>query len=345
MKLSALFIFLVLLFVGCSDNLNVEFVELETNAEASLRGLFVVDENTIWASGSGGTVLLSTDAGKNWKNVAVYGAEENDFRSIHAWDENNAIVFGVAGPDFGYKTANGGETWTVVYSDTTSGLFFNSLKFADEKTGLAISDAIDEKPFLIKTKDGGNSWSRITNIPNVMEGETNFAASNTCVEILPSGKAWIITGGTAARVFYSHDFGENWEVTKTPITAGTPASGIFSVCFLNNMEGVIVGGTYDKPELNEKIAARTADGGLSWVLSETMPAEYRSCVQPVSYRNKDFFIAIGKTGCDISMDYGKNWNFLSEDSYFTIRMVPGKPIGFAAGSEGRIAEFRIGNLK
>ncbi|NQU51904.1 MAG: oxidoreductase, partial [Bacteroidetes bacterium] len=59
---------------------------------------------------------------------------------------------------------------------------------------------------------------------------------------------------------------------------GQSPSGIFSISFKNNLEGVIVGGTYDKPEFDQNIASFTIDGGKSWQTCETMPKEYRSCV-------------------------------------------------------------------
>jgi photosystem II stability/assembly factor-like uncharacterized protein len=299
----------------------------------------VVNENVVWASGSEGTVLLSVDGGETWKINNVKGAEKNDFRSIHAWDEKRAMVFGVSGPAFGYATEDGGESWEVVFQDTTSGLFFNSLKFADKNNGLAISDPIDGKFFVIRTENGGKKWERVTNLPKVEAGEANFAASNTCIEYLPSGKAWFATGGKAARVFYSTDFGKSWEVVKTPMVRGAASSGIFSIAFKNDMEGVIVGGTYDAPELNQNIASFTLDGGMVWHPAETMPKEFRSCVQTVS--NENLFFAIGKTGCDISVDGGVNWQFINVSGFYTFRAVPDKLVGFVAGSDGMISKLEI----
>jgi len=321
------------------QSLNAEFTELQTGTNASLRGLFVVNENVIWASGSAGTVLRSSDGGESWQMMKIPGAESNDFRSLHAWDENRAMVFGVAGPDFGYKTEDGGETWEVVYRDTTASLFFNSLKFADELNGLAVSDPVDGKFFVIRTEDGGRSWSRVINLPDNEEGEANFAASNTCIEFLSSGKAWIASGGATARVFYSKDFGKNWEVAKTPMIRGQASSGIFSIAFKNDMEGVVVGGIYDQPEINTNVAAYTTDGGKNWTSSTKMSSGYRSCIQFVTDGSQSFALANGKTGCDYSMDGGITWNFLSDKGYYTFRAVPGKPAGFAAGSDGRIAEI------
>ncbi|WP_052670596.1 WD40/YVTN/BNR-like repeat-containing protein [Draconibacterium sediminis] len=341
MKFLLTSVFILLLF-SCTltpkKPAGVVFSELNTNTEASFRGLHVVDENTVWASGSGGTVLVSTDSGNSWEDVSVPGAEQNDFRGIHSWDENTATVFGVAGPDFGYKTIDGGATWNVVFSDTTSGLFFNSVKFADAQNGLAVSDPVDGKFFVLRTEDAGNTWEQVTNLPEVVAGEANFAASNTCIEYLPTGKAWIASGGKAARVFYSDDFGKSWKVSKTPMVRGLASSGIFSVAFKNDKEGIIVGGIYDQPELNTNIASYTFDGGVTWQPAVTMPKEYRSCVQEVKTENDSFVFAIGKTGCDISTDGGINWNFLADDGYYTFRAIPGKLAGFAAGGQGRISK-------
>ena len=337
----SLFILATFLFLSStnSDLVTVHFEELKTGTDASLRGLCVVNKDVVWASGSEGTVLRSTDSGKTWETFHPPKASFNDFRSLHAWDENRALVFGIAGPYFGYLTEDGGRNWQVVYASTAEGLFFNSLKFANENIGLSVSDPIDGKPFVLKTIDGGKHWKQVRNIPASVKGEANFAASNTCIEFLPSGKAWIATGGSVARVFYSDNFGENWQVVKTPMFQGNVSSGIFSVCFENDLNGAIVGGTYDKPEQNKNIAAYTTDGGKSWMLSETMLTAYRSCVQPVPQLGSEFLFAVGKTGCDYSKDGGKNWNFISSNGYYTFRMAPNSKIGFAAGSNGRVARI------
>ena len=340
------FVFLPSLLFSCTNsNFSVEvvFTPCLANTAASLRGLHVVSEKVIWASGSEGTVLLSVDGGKTWEVNKIDGSVKNDFRSIHAWDDKSALVFGVSGPDFGYKTNNGEKSWNVVFRDTTSGLFFNSLKFSDSKNGLAVSDPVNQKFYVIKTTNGGETWSRVTNLPNIREGEANFAASNTCIEFLPSGKAWIVSGGSAARVFYADDFGNSWKVTQSPLVAGNPSSGIFSVSFSDNKHGVIVGGTYDNPTWNKNIAAYTTDGGKTWLLPDTMPKEYRSCVQYVPGKN-DFFFAVGKTGCDFSLN-GITWNFADSTGFYTFRPVQGKREGFVAGADGKIAQVKFKIVK
>lgn len=318
-----------------------EFTELDTGVDESLRALYVVNENVIWASGTGGTYLVSNNGGWSWRSGTVALAKENDFRSIHAWDENRAMVFGVAGPVFGYITEDGGDSWTVVYEDPRDPVFFNSLKFADSTHGVALSDPVEGRFLVLRTTDGGASWLQVEDLPLANDGEANFAASNSCIEYLPSGRAWFVTGGSSARVFYSTDFGTSWQVTDTPIMHGQSSTGIFSVAFKNDTEGIIVGGNYREPDLNENIAATSKDGGVTWQTAETMPRGFRSCVQQVSARHIDIFVAVGKSGCDYSTDNGRHWRHITDQGYYTCRVAPGQTSLFAAGSHGRIAKIEI----
>ena len=59
--------------------------------------------------------------------------------------------------------------------------FFDGFDFWDEKNGILISDAIDDKLYLLATEDGGESWNRVgaETLPPLEEGEYGFAASGT----------------------------------------------------------------------------------------------------------------------------------------------------------------------
>src|SRR6266852_664221 len=77
----------LLLLVGVA---NSQWEKIPVPTTASLRGLSVVGENIVWASGTGGTVLRTVDAGKTWSVMIVPGAEKLDFRGIHAFDDKTA---------------------------------------------------------------------------------------------------------------------------------------------------------------------------------------------------------------------------------------------------------------
>jgi len=336
-------IFAVIIIAACNEvSYEVTLVELETGTTASIRALHVVNEFVIWASGTGGTYLVSVDGGMTWKVDTIPGASKDDFRSIHAWNEREAIVLGINRPGRAYYTADAGISWGIVYENNNEGIFFDSSVFADENTGLALSDPLDSTSFVIRTSDRGRSWNKLNSMPLLNEGEYNFAASNSCIDYHPDGNIWIVTGGSAARVFISNDHGMNWTARETGLVDGNPSSGNFSVSFYDRRNGAVVGGTYDKPELNNKIAAWSSDGGINWQLSEIMPREYRSCIIWLQDESSRIAFAIGKTGCDYSLDNGRTWIPGSNDKdYYTARAIPGTLTGFAAGSDGKIARFEV----
>jgi photosystem II stability/assembly factor-like uncharacterized protein len=63
-----------------------QWTKQDVPTKASLRGLSVVNEKVIWASGTGGTVIRTTDGGKNWNVIQVPDAEKLDFRDIEAFE-------------------------------------------------------------------------------------------------------------------------------------------------------------------------------------------------------------------------------------------------------------------
>ena len=327
-----------LILISCSEKqYSFEFIELDTPAKSSLRAIHALDENIVWTSGSQGQVYLSVDGGQNWNSRPVPGCEDTEFRSLHAWDAEHALVFDVSPQGRAFMTTDGGVNWEMVYSSPIEGAFFNSLKFSNELQGIAISDPIDDQVFIIKTEDGGWNWKRLENTPLSVDGEINFAASNTCIEYLPSGKIYIVTGGSRSRVLSSKDHGNSWAFVETPAMKGVSA-GLFSVNFTNASTGVAVGGNYSDPDKEGTRALYTDDGGENWKEAAYMPAAYRSCVVSL---NERLFFATGKSGCDYSIDNGRNWSFIDSAGYYAASAVKGKNIILLAGSEGRVAKVIV----
>lgn len=326
-----------LLFSCSVKSYQFEFVEANTPDSSSLRAICAVDENIVWTSGSQGKVYVSMDGGDSWDQRSVPECEDTEFRSLFAWDANRALVFDVSPKGRAFLTTDGGESWELVYKSPKEGAFFNSLNFANDSQGLAISDPIDDQVFVIKTENGGRSWKRLANLPLAVNGEINFAASNTCIAYLPSGEIYIATGGSKARVLSSYDHGESWEFIETPVMTGESA-GLFSVHFTNAVNGVAVGGDYNKPDREGIRAIYTEDGGKQWHAAESLPAAYRSCVLSIGEK---LLFTTGKTGCDYSLDHGRNWIFIDSVGYYAASAVPGKNIIFLAGADGKVGKVNI----
>ena len=86
-----------------------------TPSNASLRGLDVVNENIVWVTGSKGTYMRTLDAGVTWKIGVI--VDSLDFRDVHAFDKNNAVVISSGSPATIFKTTDGGDTWRITYEN------------------------------------------------------------------------------------------------------------------------------------------------------------------------------------------------------------------------------------
>lgn len=333
MKLLTIFFTLLLL----APVANAQWQKQDIDTDASFRGLDVVSEKVIWASGTGGTVIRTIDGGENWDVIKVPGAEKLDFRDIEAFGENTAYILSIGNGEASriYKTFDGGKNWKLQFKNTDEKAFFDSIAFWDEKNGMAQSDPIDGKYVFYRTIDGEN-WTKVSpnNLPAANEGEAAFAASGTCIVTMGSKDIWLITGGMDARVFYSKNAGESWKDYKTPIIRGTAGSGIFSIAMRDKKRGVIVGGNYEKPDEENNNLAFTKNGGKSWKYTQGIKG-YRS---GVAYIDKETIIAVGSNGSDISFTNGKTWLRLDRESYNAVQS-SGQNHTWAVGPKGMVSRL------
>src|SRR6478672_4920027 len=102
---------------------------LDSGRKTSLRGLSVVDDNVLWASGSSGTVARSTNGGKTFEWITIPGYQQRDFRDVEAFDANTALIMAVAEPAIILKTKDAGNTWKKVFEDSTKGMFLDAMDF------------------------------------------------------------------------------------------------------------------------------------------------------------------------------------------------------------------------
>lgn len=325
-----------------------QWIPQQSGTDAELRGLSVVSRAVVWASGTRGRVLHTTDGGTTWRVDTVADADSLDFRSVHAFDARTALATTAGEAEKGqariYRTADGGRTWTLVWQTTEKGVFLDAIAFWDARHGLVLSDPVGGKPFVLRTSDGGRSWTRIPPdaFPPVLDGEASFAASGTCLTTHRARSAYIATGGGAtARVFRTSDRGRTWSVAPTPLHAGDPASGAFSVAFRDAAHGVVVGGKYDAPHADLPNVALTTDGGATWNAPDgTRPAGYFSAVAWVP-RTAATAVAVGLAGTARSTDGGRSWALVDSTAYNSVAFAA-PDAGWAVGPRGRIARWARG---
>jgi photosystem II stability/assembly factor-like uncharacterized protein len=286
---------------------SAQWVKQSVDTTASLRGLSVVNEKIVWASGTGGTVIRTVDGGKTWNVMIVPGAEKLDFRDIEAFDANTAYILSIGNGESSriYKTTDGGTTWKEQFRNKNEKAFYDAMACWDRGHCIAMSDPVDGKFVLINTKDGGATWRPMDNdkMPPAKDGEAAFAASGTCIITQGKNNVFFVTGGNATRVFRSNNRGLSWLVADTPIVKGTAGSGIFSIAMFDEKNGVIVGGNYEKPDDALNNIAFTNNGGKSWKKANGLTG-YRSAV---AYVDPKTIFAAGTNGADLSGDGGKTW--------------------------------------
>jgi photosystem II stability/assembly factor-like uncharacterized protein len=307
------------------------------------RGLCVVDSRVVWASGTQGTVLRTSDGGRTWQTRSLADAPALDLRDIHAIDDNTAFALSIGEGDKSriYKTIDGGGTWTLRYVNRDPKGFLDALAFWDPNRGIAMGDPVDGRYLILTTDDGGNTWRPIPaeGMPPARPGEGAFAASGTCLVVIGDGRAWFGTGGAnVSRVFRSTDRGRTWTAHETPVRAGSPSSGIFSLAFRDSDHGIAVGGDYKDPGRASDLVALTSDGGLTWRRPEGRePGGYRSAVAFLPGTQGRELVAVGPTGTSYSLDGGERWNRLGSTGFHAVGFAA-TGVGWAAG-EGVIARF------
>ncbi|MFL9835913.1 oxidoreductase [Flavobacterium sp. ST-75] len=307
----------------------------------SIRAI-AIDNDKVWYSGSRGKYgYISLTGEKAFNGVIAFDGSLPEFRAI-AQTDKNVFILNVASPAKLYKINKDNKTNTVVYTEEGEKVFYDSMQFFDNKNGIAMGDPTNECLSVIVTRDGGNSWKKLScdDLPEAEEGEAAFAASNTNI-VVKGKKAWIVSGGKKSRVFFSDDMGESWKVYKTPIVQGTSTEGIYSSDFYDEEIGFAVGGDYTKAEMNTGNKIITTKGGRKWKkIADGSGFGYASCVQFMPNSEGYELIASGANGMFYSFDMGKTWKkILNDTDLHTLRFKDDKTI-IAAG-QNRIVRLTL----
>jgi len=252
MSISKIF-FICALFICSSLNAQYQIKELTAQKGVSIRAMSVPSAKVIWASGSKGMVAKSTNEGLNFEWTQVKGYEKRDFRAMHAWNDQEAIIVAVAAPAIILKTIDGGASWDKVYENTDTSMFLDALNFSDANHGTVIGDPIDGHLFILTTSNKGASWDKMPNDffkSNLKNGEAFFASSNS--NLIHIGKELVfVTGGLSSRLW------ENGVAEALPLLQGTNSTGANSIAIApNGSRIIIVGGDFS----NDKLATQNIVG-------------------------------------------------------------------------------------
>ena len=328
----------------------------DSGTTASLRGIFSVDGTIAWASGTGGTVLRTTDGGAHWTKCAVPDGDKDgatlDFRGVQAWDATTAIVM-ASGPGEKsrlYKTVDGCQSWELEFKNPDKEGFWDAIQFDGTQDGMLLGDPVGGRFAVFITQNGGQSWIRQKSdgLKADASQESIFAASNSSlIQFTLLAHRFFVTGGSGG-AFFIQCHGElkiggkpeNVDCLRTPkplpLGRRTASSGAFSLGLTPDVL-VAIGGDFTKPNESAGTAAWSTDGGFHWTASATPPHGYRSAVQ--WFDPLKLWITVGTNGSDISRDDGKTWQPIDNGNWNALSLP------FVVGPNGSIARLNPAALR
>ncbi len=334
-----LIIIISLLIFSCNEAENkapftsVEIKPIYTDS-LSIRAIDIVGNTLRYAANKGTFGNIDLRTGKIMEGVEKYHTSIPEFRAI-AHTSADFFMLSIGSPALLYKTGEGGNM-DLVYMEEGEGVFYDAMTFWNDNEGIAAGDTVNGCFSIIITRDGGNTWKKLScdQLPEGIEGEGAFAASNTNIKTVGSN-TWI---GTTKRILFSPDKGNTWEAFETPILNKKETEGIYSIDFWTEHLGIAIGGDYTNPEENVSNKAITIDGGKTWeLIADGQEPKYKSCVKFVPNSAGKEIVALGFTGISYSSDIGKTWKQLSDESFYTIRFL-NDSVAYAAG-RNRIAKL------
>lgn len=347
----------VFLCATAAPTINAQWTIQDSHTTADLRGIHSIANGVAWASGTEGTVLRTTNDGKDWQRCATPpDGEHLDFRGIQAFDADTAIVMSSGKGPLSrlYKTTDGCRTWKLVFTNPDSDGFWDAVilnRF--DKDGYLLGDPVDGRFRYWETDNQGTSWRDTWEsadrkpVPwdglEALPNESAFAASNSALLIDERYAVGFVTGGPeGARLILGDDVdaGFRFHPVRLPLRSGTATTGAYSIESRDYDGLVVVGGDYVKPNDSGGTAAYSTDGGEHWKACKTPPHGYRSAVAYDEHHKT--WVTVGPNGTDVSTDDGRNWR--------PLRPGPGDPpdadqhwnalsLPFVVGPHGRIGKL------
>lgn len=194
----------------------------------------------IVAVGDRGTVLLSDDDGKSYRQAKQMPTRAT-LTSVSFVDAKTGWAAGHWGVIL--RTDDGGETWRLQRDDVTTDQPLHSIWFRDKAHGIAVGLF----SLLFTTDDGGKSWVavKLPFAPGAKRADLNL------FNIFPDKRGNVLIVGEQGSVYRSADNGKSWERLATG-NKGTLWAGV-----VLDDNTIIVGGISGK-------IMRSTDGGKSW---------------------------------------------------------------------------------
>ncbi|HCA43176.1 MAG TPA: hypothetical protein DEP28_07985 [Bacteroidetes bacterium] len=302
--------------------------------------------NSVSASGGGGTIIRSTNAGQNYSLIQGWKHQLNDIKFIN---QQTGFTVGDRGDIF--KTSNEGNSWEKINSNTINNL--TSVDFINPQTGYITGDT----GTILKTTNQGLNWNIIVTGLNNLLYDSDFINNDTgyicgkaglIIKTTNSGNSWfqLNTGdidefkkikffnsstGVAvheAGIRLTTNAGSNWNALSGNI------NGV-DIHLLNQNTGYISAGGGQ--------VYKSTNSGLNWIQVSSRPGWV---FWTLWYEDEQDGYAAGSDGVIAkTTNGGTNWTqiFFTNNRLNSIEFINNET-GFIVGDWGNIIKTTNGGL-
>jgi photosystem II stability/assembly factor-like uncharacterized protein len=272
----------------------------------NLRAVHTIDPNVAFASGDLGTILKTTNGGRNWTQQTS-GAVAN-LRGICFVDANRGFAVGDQGVVL--RTTNGGANWIYQKLVGTSSVTFYGVSFSSATSGTIVGDYGS----IFQTYDGGATWTQRIITPLMTINAISYLDQNNGAFV-----------GSLGTIYGTKDGGLHWNRLYSALESPT-AQQLLAVSFSDVSHGTAVGefGTI----------LRTTNGGTSWFPQQSGTRFHLRAVRFIDNNNG---FATGDQGLIIgTTDGGETWTEreFGLTSWFAGLRFSSATTGLMVGSDG-----------
>ncbi|GEM_PF-804912 len=235
---------------------------------------WLLDSNTLVASGEGGTVVRTTNGGLNW-SVQQKVAGCKSLWDIMFTDSVNGFAVG----DGILKTTDRGSTWIPKVLGNPYRQMY-ALSFLGDDTAMAVG----VNGTMYRTIDSGENWEYMHAGDSVILRDICLVDPNNFLAVGETYGTW------KGYLFRSTDAGGTWTSQSFSDSSFIP----FGITFITPQTGFIVGTLVDPLNLQYDVILRTSDGGASW--SPVWKKSFQFGSHEIMFSDTLHGIAVGENG-------------------------------------------------
>ena len=309
-----LIIAFIFLFVNSMSSQSWEYIYLNASGTQEITRLQFLN-NQVGFALFGSQIKKTTDSGATWNVIADLPTSVG-IKGMCFLDEQTVIITGQSGKIF--KSTDGGKNWvgpkTIAVGATTGQnpitRYINNLVFTDATTGYAFGNFAT----LLKTTDGGETWTRIFNECTADEQHHFNAGMFSSTGALYIAASW----------GYMYKMKDGL-LTKTFNNKAKTAEN-FGVYSFTDDKAMVVG--YRAAGGNSDILT-TIDGGAIWLPNEDIYSN-TGTLRAIAFSDSNNGIVVGDNGLVFTtINGGESWRL--DDSVYpvkfnTISITPDKTI-------------------